>query len=171
MSDARQLTADDSIAGEIVAAGLANAEVAMASPHAHVLTRWLGADDGARPPHVQRFCLSDLATQTRAGVLMLCSDGLWNYMPEAAGLAALAMPEALTDPIGAAGELVRFALDAGGADNITVALIPVPLDAGPTMLARPTVVEAPSDLEAPTVDDTPVIDPADDGQGEEDLSA
>jgi len=61
------------------------------------------------------------------GVLMLCSDGLWNYQPDAAKLAGLALPSALTDPLGAAGTLLKFALDAGGMDNITVVLAPFPL--------------------------------------------
>ena len=59
-------------------------------------------------------------------MLLLCSDGLWNYQPEAAGLAGLALPGALTDPLGAATALVTFALEAGGADNITVVLAPFP---------------------------------------------
>jgi serine/threonine protein phosphatase PrpC len=125
-SESRQLTHDDSVAGGMIAAGLADQATAMASPHAHVLTRWLGgdaadlADDPDRAPHVERFSPPGL------GVLMVCSDGLWNYLPEAADLAALAMPEALTDPHGAAVHLVQFAIDAGGADNITVVLIPYP---------------------------------------------
>jgi hypothetical protein len=57
----------------------------------------------------------------------LCSDGLWNYRPEAAELAELALPQALTDPLGAAQELVKFAIAAGGVDNITVVLAPLPL--------------------------------------------
>jgi hypothetical protein len=36
------------------------------------------------------------------------------------------MPGALTDPLGTAAALVRFAVDAGGMDNITVALVPYP---------------------------------------------
>jgi serine/threonine protein phosphatase PrpC len=40
----RCLTTDDSLAEEIVAAGLATAEQAMELPQAHVITRWLGAD-------------------------------------------------------------------------------------------------------------------------------
>ena len=36
------------------------------------------------------------------GVLLLCSDGLWNYRPEAAELASMAMPAALTRPLDAA---------------------------------------------------------------------
>src|SRR6478752_3945160 len=56
--------------------------------------------------------------------LLICSDGLWNYLAEGADLARLALPKALTDPLGAAADMVRFAVDAGGADNITVVLIP-----------------------------------------------
>jgi len=49
------------------------------------------------------------------GVLLLCSDGLWNYQPEAAKAVQLALPMALTNPLGAASALVAFALEAGGA--------------------------------------------------------
>jgi serine/threonine protein phosphatase PrpC len=122
--ESRQLTQDDSVAGGMVAAGLANHAEAMASPHAHVLTRWLGGDaadlagDPDRAPHVDRY------TPPGAGALLVCSDGLWNYLPEAADLALLALPRALEDPLGAAVEMVKFAVNAGGADNITAVLIP-----------------------------------------------
>ena len=125
-SESVQLTRDDSVAGGMVEAGLATEEVAMALPHAHVLTRWLGAEaadldgDPARAPHVEQY------TPPGPGVLLVCSDGLWNYLPEAAELARLALPRALTDPLGAANDMVRFAVDAGGADNITAVLIPYP---------------------------------------------
>ena len=98
----------------------------MALPHAHVLTRWLGAEpadlngDPARAPHVEQYTLPG------AGVVLVCSDGLWNYLPEAAELARLALPRALTDPLGAANDMVRFAVESGGADNITAVLIPYP---------------------------------------------
>jgi serine/threonine protein phosphatase PrpC len=122
--ESRPLTRDDSVAGGMVAAGLVDEAAAMASPHAHVLTRWLGgeeadlADDPERAPHVERFA------PPGAGSLLICSDGLWNYRPEAADLAGLALPKALTDPLGAAADMVKFAIEAGGADNITVVLIP-----------------------------------------------
>jgi serine/threonine protein phosphatase PrpC len=122
--ESRLLTRDDSVAGGMIAAGLVDEAAAMASPHAHVLTRWLGgeaadlADDPERAPHVERF------TPPGAGSLLICSDGLWNYMAESANLAGLALPKALTDPLGAAADMVKFAVDAGGADNITVVLIP-----------------------------------------------
>jgi serine/threonine protein phosphatase PrpC len=125
-SESVQLTRDDSVAGGMVEAGLASEETAMALPHAHVLTRWLGAEaadlngDPARAPHVEQYA------PPGAGVVLVCSDGLWNYLPEAAELARLALPRALTDPLGAANDMVQFAVEAGGADNITAVLIPYP---------------------------------------------
>ncbi|MGH3292204.1 MAG: PP2C family protein-serine/threonine phosphatase [Trebonia sp.] len=116
----RRVTRDDSLAEEIVAAGLATMDEAMASPQAHVITRWLGADLPEPQPHIEQFA------PTGPGVLLLCSDGLWNYRPEAAELAAMAMPAALTRPLDAAADLAKFALDSGGLDNITVVIIPFP---------------------------------------------
>jgi serine/threonine protein phosphatase PrpC len=116
---AEQLTRDDSVAAEMVAAGLASETSVLALPEAHVLTRWLGADI-CDAPHITRF------EPAGPGVLLLCSDGLWNYQPDGAELARLAMPAALTDPLGAASALVRFALTAGGMDNVTVVLAPFP---------------------------------------------
>jgi serine/threonine protein phosphatase PrpC len=130
----RRVTRDDSLAEEIVAAGLATMDEAMASPQAHVITRWLGADLPEPPPHTEQF------TPSGPGVLLLCSDGLWNYRPEAAELAAMAMPAALTRPLDAAADLAKFALDSGGLDNITVVIIPFPprQDVGPAAATVPT---------------------------------
>lgn len=117
---AQRLTRDDSLAEEMVAAGLLPADEALSSPHAHVVTRWVGADPGEATPHVVTF------EPPGPGVLMLCSDGLWNYQPDAGKLAELALPVALTNPLGAAQALVTFAIEAGGRDNITVVLAPFP---------------------------------------------
>jgi serine/threonine protein phosphatase PrpC len=117
---AQRLTRDDSLAEEMVAAGLLPADEALTSPHAHVVTRWVGADPGEATPHVVTF------EPPGPGVLMLCSDGLWNYQPDAGKLAELALPAALTDPLAAAQALVTFAIEAGGRDNITVVLAPFP---------------------------------------------
>jgi serine/threonine protein phosphatase PrpC len=70
---------------------------------------------------------------------MVCSDGLWNYLPEAADLSALAMPAALTDQHSAAVRMVQFAIDSGGADNITVVLIQYPRPDAPDPEYTPTV--------------------------------
>ena len=120
-SESVRLTKDDSLAEELVAQGQMTEAEAMASPQAHVITRWLGADVVAPEPHVARF------EPPGRGIVMVCSDGLWNYRPDAAGLAALALPEAFHDPSSAADALLKFALDAGGMDNITIVLVPLPL--------------------------------------------
>ena len=126
---ATRLTQDDSVAEQLVARGAMGEAEAMASPQAHVITRWLGADLADPEPHVTRF------EPPGPGVVLTCSDGLWNYRSEATGLAELALPAALSDPLGAAASLVKFALDAGGVDNITVVLIPFP-PAGSATLPR-----------------------------------
>lgn len=115
------LTRDDSLAAELVAGGVLAEKDAMASPQAHVITQWLGADFPDPQPRVSRF------TPPGPGVVLVCSDGLWNYVPEAADLALLALPTALTTPLDAAAALVTVANDAGGRDNITVILVPFPL--------------------------------------------
>src|ERR1700678_1458771 len=86
----RGITRDDSLAEEMVAAGLAAMAAAEASPQAHVITRWLGADLPDPLAHIEQF------TPTGPGVLLVASDGLWNYRPEAAELADMAMPTALS---------------------------------------------------------------------------
>ena len=133
-SGARRLTTDDSLAEELVARGVMGEAEALASPQAHVITRWLGADLSEPEPHVIRF------EPPGPGVVLVCSDGLWNYRPEAAGLAELALPTALTDPLGVAAELVKFALDAGGIDNITAVLAPFPLAPFPEEPPHPKTV-------------------------------
>jgi serine/threonine protein phosphatase PrpC len=117
---AQRLTTDDSLAQEMVTAGLLGEDEALDSPHAHVVTRWVGSESAEVRPHVATF------QPPGPGVLLLCSDGLWNYQPEAAGLAGLALPTAVSDPLSAARALVKFALEAGGRDNITVVLLPFP---------------------------------------------
>ena len=74
--ESRLLTRDDSVAGGMVAAGLVDEAAAMASPHAHVLTRWLGgeeadlADDPDRAPHVERY--TPPGAGARSSVLTAC---------------------------------------------------------------------------------------------------
>jgi serine/threonine protein phosphatase PrpC len=132
--DAVRLSRDDSLAEEMVARGAMSEAEALASPQAHVITRWLGADLVDIQPHVVRF------EPPGPGVVLVCSDGLWNYRPGAAGLAELALPAAFTDPLGTAAELVKFALDAGGMDNITVVLAPFPLAPFPEEPSHPKTV-------------------------------
>jgi serine/threonine protein phosphatase PrpC len=119
-SGAQQLTRDDSVEGEMAAGGLLSEADARASAQSHVVTRWIGADVSDPAPHVVCF------EPPGPGAVLLCSDGLWNYQPEASELAELALPAAITDPLGAARTLVAFALEAGGMDNVTAVVAPSP---------------------------------------------
>ncbi len=119
-SDSRQLTVDHSWAQEQVAAGLLSAREAGADTRAHSITRWLGRDAPEEEPQVLTI------RPTEPGRLVLCSDGLWNYAPRAADIAALldALPSGAA-AIVSAHSLADTALVAGGHDNITVAVLNV----------------------------------------------
>lgn len=114
----RQLTVDDSVAQELMTAGAA-ADSEIVARGAHTITRWLGADSEAKP-WADSSVLT--ITVTEPGSLLLCSDGLWNYLPDPADIARFCVG---TDPATAARELTDFALRAGGIDNITVAVMPI----------------------------------------------
>ncbi|MFV0459868.1 MAG: protein phosphatase 2C domain-containing protein [Actinomycetales bacterium] len=129
-SPATMLGTDDSLAAEMMAAGMP-AEQAEQSPGAHVITAWLGADAPNPHPHVRALLLSE------PGWVCVCSDGLWNYFSDPAELRtqlhdALEELAALTVPavqVGAAPRAARLAQAlvgaanrAGGRDNISVVL-------------------------------------------------
>jgi len=154
----QRLTRDDSVAGEMVAAGLLSEADALALPQAHVVTGWVGADLSGAAPHVTRF------EPPGPGALLLCSDGLWNYQPEAVKLAGQALPEALNDPLAAASALVSFALESGGMDNVTVVLAPFPLRPARTTAAADAAASA--DPPADSSDD-PADHPADQPESHE----
>ncbi|MGK5557262.1 protein phosphatase 2C domain-containing protein, partial [Actinomadura kijaniata] len=133
-NDDRLLTRDDTWAVRMVARGTLTPEEAWADPRAHLLTAWLGADADVVEPHVATF------TPAAPGVLLVCSDGLWGHLPEPADLAAVldTVPDPAGAPLAAARALVRAALDAGGHDNVTVALVPYPRDPEPAEPTRET---------------------------------
>ncbi|MET9710237.1 PP2C family serine/threonine-protein phosphatase [Nocardiopsis alba] len=112
------LTRDDSWSEAMVQMGALSREEAMRSGNAHALIAWMGADSGEIDAHVSTV------TPTGPGAVVLCSDGLWNYHPEACELAE-AVPRAGERPREAARTYVELALRAGGKDNITVVVIPV----------------------------------------------
>ena len=127
----RALTGDDSWAAQMVAKGVLTEAEAEAHANAHAITGWLGADNDDVRPHVSTFRPDPRVP----GTLVVCSDGLWNYLPGApdlAGALAEAAADPAADPLGAARALVRRALDAGGRDNITVAVIPLPPPTAPS---------------------------------------
>jgi serine/threonine protein phosphatase PrpC len=131
---AEQLTEDDSWATHAIAMG-ADPAAALRDPKAHAITAWLGADAGPVRPRTAAF------TVTAPGHLVLCSDGLWNYLPDPVVFAET-VRSALAGKslIAAARALVDHANAAGGADNITVVLVPVSPD-GPGPTPRPATAE------------------------------
>jgi serine/threonine protein phosphatase PrpC len=114
-SGAARLTVDDTWAAQLVAEGVLTEEEALTDRRAHVLSRWLGADAGPVEPQSVTFRVET------PGLLVLCSDGLWNYVPEPEDLLAV-LPRGVA-PAEVARGLVEVALEAGGHDNITVVVV------------------------------------------------
>ncbi|MFG3407228.1 protein phosphatase 2C domain-containing protein [Streptomyces sp. NPDC048142] len=113
-----RLTEDDSWAAQMVAAGLMNEAEAYADERAHAITGWLGADAYELEPHTAAF------KPDRPGLVVVCTDGLWNYAESAEEMAAAVPADAQERPLHGAQVLVGHALDGGGHDNVTVALVP-----------------------------------------------
>ncbi len=126
---ATQISTDDSVAAHAVSQGI-DVEVALNLPGGHGITAWLGADAHALAPHVSTH------TAAEGDVLLVCSDGLWNYAPTDEAMsdlvtATLPPPGMPTEPLaGLCERLVSWAIDQGGADNICVALTPLPVPSG-----------------------------------------
>ena len=117
---ARALTEDHSWMNQVVRDGVMSAEEAAKSPKAHAITRWMGADaSDDEVPEVRTETLSG------AGTLLLCTDGLWNYAADAAAIAELVSRAEDKEAVELARELVAFALERGGVDNVTVAVLRV----------------------------------------------
>ncbi|WP_243727427.1 PP2C family serine/threonine-protein phosphatase [Actinocrispum wychmicini] len=111
-----RLTTDDTLVAQLIAAGMP-AEDAAKHLNAHALARWVGADAEPGPPHI--FPLRPEGP----GRLVVCSDGLWNYLSEADELAAKTSD---APPLKLAAELTSVALELGGHDNITTVVVPFP---------------------------------------------
>jgi serine/threonine protein phosphatase PrpC len=112
-ADSQQLTVDDSWLQEQVAAGMPYEE-ALRSPDAHCIMQCLGMRDDDLDIHTSQVSLAPGAS------VLLCSDGLWNYFPDALTLHAKASED--RDASGCCAQFVELANAAGGIDNVTVAL-------------------------------------------------
>ncbi len=123
------VTDDDSWAREQTRSGAMSWDEARADRRANVITRWLGKDaDPTWEPEVVTLDVEG------PGHLLLCSDGLWNYLPRPEEMAKAVLDIGLDAPprvIAAA--LVQHALAAGGHDNVTVVVVPLPLGAPPVI--------------------------------------
>jgi len=124
------LTEDDSWALHQVRAGELSAEDAAQHPWAHAITNWIGADAPDDALRVETF------EPDGNGLLIACTDGLWNYVPEADALAALVRGLDADSPRAVADALVIHALARGGADNVTVAVLAVNTAPSPSPLSE-----------------------------------
>jgi serine/threonine protein phosphatase PrpC/predicted nucleic acid-binding Zn ribbon protein len=113
----RQLTQDHSWINRVIASGEMTESEAQQSSQAHAITRWIGADakDDADPEIIE-FIISE------NGCLILCTDGLWNYAPDAQQISDLIQRN---DALSISRTLVKYARSRGGHDNITVAVLQV----------------------------------------------
>ncbi|MFD8499830.1 PP2C family serine/threonine-protein phosphatase [Amycolatopsis sp. NPDC059657] len=113
---AHRLTVDDSAAGRLIAEGVSPDDPRFATPMAHALERWLGADAGPVTPKVHRF------VPDSSGLVVICSDGLSQYLDAK----VVAPVDHLSTPSTAVRLLLGRALGAGGGDNISVAALACP---------------------------------------------
>ena len=119
LQNSQQLTVDDSWLTDMVKSGKMSEDEAIRSPNAHAITNWLGADvkDSAEPSII------NFSIPAEAGYLLLCTDGLWNYVPDASQIFALVQQASIFTAEAISRHLVDFARSRGGHDNITVAVL------------------------------------------------
>jgi serine/threonine protein phosphatase PrpC len=122
---ATQLTQDHSWLNSVVGSGEMTPEIAARSPQAHAITRWLGADaDEDLEIDIVRHPIP-----ASNGILLLCTDGLWNYFPTPQAVAILVQDVVQNasrngeDALAIAHQLVDQANRRGGHDNITAAVL------------------------------------------------
>ncbi|WP_309739234.1 protein phosphatase 2C domain-containing protein [Chamaesiphon sp. OTE_20_metabat_361] len=112
-----QLTQDDSWMRDAIESGTYTPAEAEASPYAHAIVRWRGADtadDGK--PNLITFNIPS------PGYLLLCTDGLWNYAPDPAYLYHTLRRSPTLDSAAIVRHLISYANQQGGQDNITVGI-------------------------------------------------
>jgi len=80
------------------------------------ITRWLGADAGDTAPHIAQV------EHDADGQLLVCSDGLWKYVPSEDELASLLADHGEVEGLAQALALVAYANERGGHDNTTVVI-------------------------------------------------
>lgn len=107
------LTRDHSIVRQMVDRGILSPDQAESHPKAHILTRSLGQSDA-------ELELSSYDLE-KGDILLLCSDGLWAYVPEDQIVTMLS--DAIRDTAKSADALLVHALGAGGSDNIGIVLL------------------------------------------------
>jgi PPM family protein phosphatase len=112
------LTIDDSWIELVVAEGSMTREQALLDRRAHCVTQVLGMHDQEAQVHLIEYKLN------KEDLLLLCSDGLWNYFQgEKALLNTITAFGTNSDAVSICEHLTNLANAAGGHDNITVAIL------------------------------------------------
>lgn len=110
-----QITQDHSLLARLIELGQISPEEAASHPQRNVLYKAIGQGSTLDVD----FYLRSLPANS---YLLLCSDGLWGFVPQ--DLIAAIVREAPT-PQAACSQLVREANNRGGEDNITVVLVQI----------------------------------------------
>ena len=110
-----QLTSDHSLVNELLKAGQLTPEEAASHPQKNIITQSIGQKDEVQPDF-------GMITLEPGDYLLLNSDGLTNMISGSEIYDIVTSDIPLADK---AATLIRFANNAGGLDNITVALIAV----------------------------------------------
>lgn len=111
-----QLSKDHSYVQELVDAGKLDPELAFDHPNSNIITRSLGDSHvKARPDYVSRVV-------TQGDYILLCSDGLCGLCRDEETAGIMAASENIE---ACKNNLIKAALDAGGYDNVTVALMEI----------------------------------------------
>lgn len=108
-----QLTSDHSLVNELLKAGQLTPEEAEAHPQKNIITQSIGQKDEIQPDF-------GMITLESGDYLLLNSDGLTNMISASEIYDIVTSDISLADK---AATLIRFANNAGGLDNITVALV------------------------------------------------
>jgi serine/threonine protein phosphatase PrpC len=150
----QRVSVDHSIVQELLDAGLIDEQGARAHPERNVITRALGAADEVE---VEAWLLPATEPQT----FLICSDGLTKELDDARIAELLAPRDPGEGPGAAVDRLLVAALDAGGADNVSIVVLraeyrETPLNAGTAPgrdVDEQTRERGPSGL-SPELDDT-----------------
>jgi serine/threonine protein phosphatase PrpC len=154
-----QISEDHTLVRELVQSGAISPEDAQHHPVSHMLTRSLGPLG-----EVQVECRTTPEPPQTGDIYVLCSDGLYNYVPQEDILAVVKQ-----NPLDDANQiLINLANQRGGSDNITAVVIAVgekPVRGRKTTIP-PASIESDIDKEtvtlitpADTIEEPPVIPP------------
>lgn len=111
-----QITRDHSLVQRLKELGQLTDDEAAVHPQRSVLYKAIGQGEGLEVDIISRRLLPGT-------VLLLCSDGLWSFVPDQLMMQIIRQSASLQV---ACDELVKAANEAGGPDNITVVMVQLP---------------------------------------------